>query len=47
MVVSKVVESADKFTVRSDHYWEEVFRILPERLVTEIRQNPKYAECFA
>ena len=46
-LVSKVVESADKFTVRSDHYWEEVFRILPERLVTEIRQNPKYAECFA
>ena len=46
-LVSKVVESADKFTVRSDHYWEEVFRILPERLVTEIRQNPKYTECFA
>ena len=46
-LVSKVVESADKFTVRSDHYWEEVFRILPERLVTELRQNPKYAECFA
>lgn len=45
-LVSKVVESADKFTVRSDHYWEEVFHILPERLVNELRQNPKYAECF-
>ena len=46
-LVSKVVAPSDQFYIRGEHYWAGEIRILPDRLVTELRQNPKYAECFA
>lgn len=45
-LVSKVVAPSDMFYKRSEHYWADEIRILPDRLVAELRQNPKYAECF-
>ena len=46
-LVSKVLVPSDQFYTRGEHYWADEIRILPDRLVTELRQNPKYAECFA
>ena len=46
-LVSKVVVSGDKLSAVSNNYWKEIWDGLPESLVTELRQNPKYAECFA
>ena len=46
-LVSKVVAQSDGFYVRNEHYWKEEINILPDRLLTELRKNPKYAECFA
>ena len=46
-LVSKVVAPSDQFYIRGEHYWAGEIRILPDRLAAELRQNPKYAECFA
>ena len=46
-LVSKVVAPSDQFYIRGEHYWIDEIHLLPDRLVTELRKNPKYAECFA
>ena len=46
-LVSKVVVSSDKLPAVCDDFWKELRDYLPENLLTELRKNPKYAECFA
>lgn len=46
-LVSKVTVSGDKLSAVSDNYWKEIRDNIPEALLTELRQNPKYAECFS
>lgn len=46
-LVSKVVISGDKLPAVCDDFWKEPRDYLPESLAAELRQNPKYAECFA
>ena len=46
-LVSKVTVSGDKLSAVSDNYWKEIRDYLPESLAAELRQNPKYAECFS
>lgn len=46
-LVSKVIVPSDQFFPRGEHYWTDEIGILPDSLVTELRQKPKYAECFA
>ncbi len=45
-LVSKVTVSGDKLPAVSDNFWKEIRDYIPEPLLTELRQNPKYAECF-
>ena len=46
-LVSKVTVSGDRLPAVWGDYWKEILNGMPDRLVTELRQNPKYAECFA
>ena len=46
-LVSKVTISGDtRLAVHAD-FLKEIPNLLPETLLAELRQNPKYAECFA
>ena len=45
-LVSKVTVSGDKLPAVWDEYWKGILNGMPDSLLAELRQIPKYAECF-
>ena len=45
-LVSKVTVSGDRLPAVWDDYWKGILNGMPDSLLAELRQIPKYAECF-
>ena len=45
-LVANVTAYADKFRKVNDNYLKEYMHTFPDTLITELRKNPEYAECF-